>query len=129
MIKYPSAEDKSHINRWRFQTLMLKKRYVKTRDVYKVTFRLGKNEQPEYEVETAHLVGDFNDWSRTDTPMRKLKNGDFKVNLDLEPGKKYEFRYLLNSKKWYNEWEADEYIPGEFGKDNCVVEIPEAPSS
>ncbi|MFO8037437.1 MAG: isoamylase early set domain-containing protein [Anaerolineales bacterium] len=108
---------------------MLKKQYIKTRDVYKVTFRLRKIEQPDYDVETAHLVGDFNDWDRTASPMKKLKNGDFKISLDLEPGKKYEFRYLLNGKKWYNEWEADEYIPGEFGKDNCVVEVPQAPNT
>lgn len=106
---------------------MLKKEYIKTRGVYKLTFRLTKDEQPAYQVENAYLVGDFNDWSRTETPMKALKNGDFKVSIDLEPGRKYEFRYLLNGNKWYNEWEADEYIPGEFGKDNCVVEIPPAP--
>jgi len=25
-----------------------------------------------------------------------------------------------------HEWEADEYILGDFGKDNCVIELPEA---
>jgi len=106
---------------------MLKKQYVKSRDVYKVTFRLAKYEQPDMEIDSVHLVGDFNDWSRTSTPMKALKNGDFKVIRDLEPGQNYEFRYLINNKVWYNEWEADEYILGHFGKDNCVIEIPEAP--
>lgn len=109
---------------------MLKKQYVKSKGKYKVTFRLAKHELPDYEVKTSHLVGDFNDWGGEDkmnTPMKRLKKGDFKVNLYLEPGQKYEFRYLLNSEKWYNEWEADEYILGDFGKDNCVIEIPEAP--
>ncbi len=107
---------------------MIKKQYVKSRQVYKTTFRLAKNELPEkYEVETAHLVGDFNDWDRESMPMEYLKNGDFKVSLDLEPGEKYEFRYLLNSEEWFNEWEADEYILGGFGEDNCVLEIPEIP--
>ena len=107
---------------------MLKKQYVKSRQIYKVTFQLAKNEQPEdYEIKTAHLVGDFNNWDRESIPMTRLKKGDFKASVDLEPGQKYEFRYLLNSTKWYNEWNADEYILGEFGKDNCVVEIPEKP--
>ena len=105
---------------------MLKKQYIKSRNVYKVTFRLAKHEQPKYEISSAHLVADFNDWSFTNTPMESLKNGDFKTTVELEAGKKYEFRYLLNNKKWYNEWEADEYILGDFGKDNCVIELPEA---
>jgi 1,4-alpha-glucan branching enzyme len=104
---------------------MLKKQYLKSRDVYKVTFRLAKHEQPDYQINSVNLVADFNDWSFTDTPMEKLKNGDFKVVIELEPGNKHEFRYLINSKKWYNEWEADEYIMGDFGKDNCVIELPE----
>jgi 1,4-alpha-glucan branching enzyme len=104
---------------------MLKKQYIKSRDVYKVTFRLAKHEQPEYEVTSANLVADFNDWSYTETPMKQLQNGDFKVTVELHPGAKHEFRYLLNGTKWYNEWEADEYVLGDFGKDNCVVELPE----
>jgi len=105
---------------------MIRKKYIKSRHVYKITFRLAKHEIPvDYEVKTVNLVGDFNDWDWESIPMKKLKKGDFKVDLDLEPGKKYEFRYLLNSKEWYNEWEADEYVLGEFGKDNCVIEIPE----
>jgi hypothetical protein len=103
---------------------MLKKQYIKSRDIYKVTFRLAKHEQPEYPISSVNLVGDFNDWSKTDTPMRALKNGDFKVTIELQPGQDYEFRYLLNDINWYNEWEADEYILGDFGKDNCVVELP-----
>jgi 1,4-alpha-glucan branching enzyme len=104
---------------------MLKKQYVKSRNVYKVTFRLAIHEQPDFPVKSVHLVADFNDWSFTAMPMEALKNGDFKLTVELKPGNKHEFRYLLNNEKWYNEWEADEYILGDFGKDNCVVELPE----
>ena len=103
---------------------MLKKQYIKSRDIFKVTFRLAKHEQPRYVVSSANLVGDFNDWSKTETPMQSLKNGDYKETVELEPGVDYEFRYLLNNEKWYNEWEADEYILGDFGKDNCIIELP-----
>ena len=104
---------------------MLEKQYVKSRKIYKVTFRLAKHEQPEYTIGSVHLVADFNDWSFTNTPMELLKNGDYKTTIELQPGRQYEFRYLINSEKWYNEWEADEYILGDFGKDNCVIELPE----
>jgi 1,4-alpha-glucan branching enzyme len=105
---------------------MITKQYLKSRNVYKVTFRLAKHEQPDFKVDSVNLVGDFNDWSFTATPMECLKNGDYKVTVELLPGRKHEFRYLINSDKWYNEWEADEYIMGDFGKDNCVIELPEA---
>lgn len=104
---------------------MLKKQYLKSRNVYKVTFRLAKHEQPDYPLESVHVVADFNDWSFTKHPMEQLANGDFKATIELAPGRKYMFRYLLNNENWYNEWEADEYILGDFGKDNCVVELPE----
>ena len=104
---------------------MLKKQYIKSRDTYKVTFRLAKHEQPDYEINSVNLVADFNDWRFSDTPMEELKNGDYKIIVELEARKKYEFRYLLNGEKWYNEWEADEYIMGDFGKDNCVIELPQ----
>jgi 1,4-alpha-glucan branching enzyme len=105
---------------------MLKKQYIKSRDAYKVTFRLAKHEQPDYEIDSVTLVADFNDWSFVDSPLVKLKNGDYKIVVELDAGKKYEFRYLINGEKWYNEWEADEYIMGDFGKDNCVIELPDA---
>ena len=106
---------------------MIKKQYIKSRQVYKVTFSLAKHELPEEtKVDTVHLVGDFNNWDRESIPMKHLQKGDFKVSLDLELGKKYEFRYLLNDTTWHNDWEADEYVLGGFGKDNCVLEIPES---
>ena len=105
---------------------MLKKQYVKSRNIYEVTFRLAKHEQPKYDISSVNLVGDFNDWSKTSMPLEPLENGDYTVTVELIPGNKHEFRYLLNQEKWFKEWEADEYILGDFGKANCVVELPEA---
>ncbi|MGB2962909.1 MAG: isoamylase early set domain-containing protein [Anaerolineales bacterium] len=105
---------------------MLKKQYDKSRNMYKVTFRLAKHEQPKYNISSVNLVGDFNDWSKTNMPLEPLENGDYTVTVELKPGNKHEFRYLLNQEKWYKEWEADEYILGDFGKANCVIELPEA---
>ena len=105
---------------------MLKKQYDKSRNIYKVTFCLAKHEQPKYDISSVNLVGDFNDWSKTNMPLEPSINGDYQVTVELKPGDKHEFRYLLNQEKWFKEWEADEYILGDFGKANCVVELPEA---
>ena len=68
------------------------------------------------------LAGDFNSWSSVDTPMRKQKDGSFAVTLTLETGREYQFRYLLDGKRWENDWDADKYVPAPFSNtDNSVV--------
>ena len=98
----------------------MKKEYLKTRNVCKVTFRL-----PRIAVEGAkhvYIVGDFNNWNIYDNPMRKLKSGDFTIILELEPGKEYQFRYLVDELKWENDWNADKYVKSPYGdSDNSVV--------
>ena len=88
--------------------MSIKKQFLKTRPVCKVTFRLTKDEVDD--AETAHLVGDFNDWDTTATPMKHLKSGDFKAVLYLGLDTEYEFRYLINEEKWVNEDEADKLV-------------------
>jgi hypothetical protein len=106
---------------------MLKKRYVKSRKAWKVTFELPKAELPEgIEVESVHLVGEFNDWDHTATPMKRGKTGVFRAMLELEPGRGYLFRYLINGEHWHNDRHADGYVPSGLGEDNCVVVTPKA---
>lgn len=96
---------------------MLKKVHLKSKPVCKVTFYTPA----AIEAETVYLVGDFNDWSETATPMEPLKDGRFKVTMDLEAGKEYQFRYLVNQSEWHNDWDADRYVPNPFSGDNSVV--------
>jgi 1,4-alpha-glucan branching enzyme len=97
----------------------LKKQYLKAKHLCKVTFRLPKDAAPE--AETVTLVGDFNGWSMEETPMQKLKSGDFKLTLDLECAREYRFKYLIDSNRWENDWCADKYAPNEHGGDDSVV--------
>jgi 1,4-alpha-glucan branching enzyme len=93
--------------------------------VAKITFELGKDELPaDLKVESVHLVGEFNDWETAATPMKRNKKGAYRATIDLEPGQSYQFRYLVNNKNWCNDWNADLYVPGNFGEDNCVVMTP-----
>jgi 1,4-alpha-glucan branching enzyme len=95
---------------------MLKKQYLKTKSVCKVTFYL-----PEaINGDEVFLVGDFNDWDETATPMERLKDGRYKVTLNLEKGQEYQFRYLVDG-EWHNDWEADKYVLNPFSGDNSVV--------
>ena len=72
-------------------------------------------------AEAVHLVGDFNDWNESATPMKKLKSGRFMVTLELEKGREYQFRYPVNGTEWHNDWHADKYVPNPFRGDNSVV--------
>lgn len=96
---------------------MLKKQYLKSKPICKVTFY----SPAQVEAESVNLVGDFNGWSETETEMKKLKDGRFSVLLELEAGKDYQFRYLVNGKDWHNDWEADKYVANPFSGDNSVV--------
>jgi 1,4-alpha-glucan branching enzyme len=96
---------------------MLKKQYLKSKPICKVTFYLPA----AVKAETVHLVGDFNNWDEHSTPMKKLKDDRFTVVLELESGKEYQFRYLVDQSEWHNDWEADKYVPNPFSGDNSVV--------
>lgn len=96
---------------------MLKKQFLKTKPVCKVTFYTPA----EIEAESVYLVGDFNGWDEDATPMEPLKDGRFKVTVNLDKDREYQFRYLINRAEWHNDWEADNYVPNPFSGDNSVI--------
>jgi 1,4-alpha-glucan branching enzyme len=99
-----------------------KKRYLKTKNLSKVTFQLPSEAAPE--AKRVALVGDFNDWNPAATPMTRLKSGEFKATVDLEPGRDYEYRFLIEDKVWENDWNAEGYKPsGIPGAENSVVHV------
>ena len=73
-------------------------------------------------AESAHVVGDFNEWSRTAHPMARTGDG-FQAQIALDPGRTYRFRYLLDGERWENDWNADAYVPNEFGGDDSVIDL------
>lgn len=98
----------------------IQKQYLKNKKVCKVTFRLPNVVAGD--AESVCIVGDFNDWNATATPMKKRKNQDYAVTLELRPGREYQYRYLIDGSKWENDWNADKYVKNPFGdSDNSVV--------
>lgn len=98
----------------------IKKECIKADNVCRVTFRLPSVAAPD--AKSVCLVGDFNNWNIYANPMKKQENGDYAVNLDLELGKEYQFRYFINESKWENDWNADKYVRSLYGDcDNSVV--------
>lgn len=101
--------------------MSIKKQFLKSKPVCKVTFRIS--EEMGNSAGTAHVVGEFNNWNFSSTPMKKLKNGAFTATLDLEKGREYQFRYLLDKKSWENDADADKFIPTPYGdsKNSVIV--------
>lgn len=101
---------------------MPKKRILQDRGVIRVTFELPA----EVKGRTAHLVGDFTSWKGV--PMERRKEGGWHTSVDLEPGRSYEFRYMIDGARWENDWAADRYVRNPFGHENSVVETPALPA-
>ncbi len=92
-----------------------KRQFLKTKPVCKVTFKLY------VQAENLALVGDFNNWNETSTPMKKAKDGAFSVAVDMESGREHQFRYLADGKTWLNDEAADKYVTNALGSENSVV--------
>ena len=101
--------------------MSLTKQYLKKRTVCKVTFTVPKNLAGVANI--VHLVGDFNDWNKSATPMKRLKNGSFAATLLLRPDTEYEFRFLLDGLTWENDPQADKQVPNVYGGENSVVVV------
>jgi 1,4-alpha-glucan branching enzyme len=101
--------------------MALEKKYLEDSSLCKVTFSLTK--EAARSAKTVHLVGEFNNWDEKATSMKKTKDGSFSVILELETGREYQFRYLIDGKIWENDWNADKYVLTHFGDCNNSVVI------
>lgn len=102
--------------------MSIRKQYLKTRPVCKVTFKIAPSMSNG--ARKARILGDFNRWSPSACPMKRLKNGAFTATLDLEKGREYQFRYLLDKHHWANEAEADREVPTPYGDStNSVIVV------
>ncbi|MGJ8759121.1 MULTISPECIES: isoamylase early set domain-containing protein [unclassified Polaribacter] len=98
--------------------MAIKKQFLKSKPVCKVTFTV-----PAEEAKKVVVVGCFNEWNEKSAPLKKLKNGSFKGTLDLESGKSYEFKYLIDG-TYTNEQEADGLAWNDFaGTENSVLNL------
>ena len=85
--------------------MSIKKTYFKTKSTCRLTFKLPKKEVGD--AKAVNLVGEFNKWNPKQTKFRQLKSGDFKIEVELEAGREYQFRYLIDQSWWTNDPEAD----------------------
>jgi 1,4-alpha-glucan branching enzyme len=72
------------------------------------------------------LLGEFNNWNKEQGfSLKKSKDGSMKTTVELEAGKSYEYRYLLDGGRWVNDLNATAYTEvSSLGVLNCVVNVP-----
>jgi 1,4-alpha-glucan branching enzyme len=98
--------------------MSIKKQFIKTKPVCKVTFTVEAKE-----AKSAAVVGDFNNWNIEEGALGKLKNGSFKGVFDVIKDASYEYRYVVDG-VFINEPEADSYRWNAYaGAENSVLEV------
>ena len=101
--------------------MAINKNYIDEGKSCKVTFTLPGYFEESFE--SASVVGEFNNWDANLTKLEKnTETGQYSVQVELEAGKEYIFRYIVDGKTWLNDPEADKFEPTPFGdSDNSVL--------
>ncbi len=105
----------------KLKNMSIKKQFLKSKPVCKVTFRIGTDVISS--AKKVQLLGDFNSWDKKNPAMKKLKTGEFTETIELETGKEYQYKYLIDGKNWQNDNKADKYAPNIYSGTNSVVII------
>jgi 1,4-alpha-glucan branching enzyme len=86
--------------------MSIQKKYLKGKRICLVKFRLPPD--TDNSSKKVYLVGDFNNWDRKQTQMRKRNNGSYSAVVELKMGNEYQFRYLTDETHWEND--SDPYM-------------------
>jgi 1,4-alpha-glucan branching enzyme len=67
------------------------------------------------------LAADFNGWTPSTTPLRKVQEGAWSATLELPPGE-YQYRLVVDG-RWCDHPEAPRRVPNPYGTENCVLTV------
>lgn len=102
--------------------MSITKQPLKSKPVVKCAFKV--NAEQVANADALSLVGCFNNWDTSAHPMKKLKNGDFKLDVNLDANQSYQFRYCSDKGDWFNEPEADaKVVVADLGAENSLLQL------
>src|ERR1041385_5301452 len=67
------------------------------------------------------VAGTFNQWDPTRTHLRKDKDGNWRAEVSLPPGR-HEYRFVVDG-DWVSDPNAKHVLPNPFGSTNSIVDI------
>jgi 1,4-alpha-glucan branching enzyme len=73
------------------------------------------------EAEEVFLTGEFNHWDIRSMPMKRGKDGNWKVQTSLAPGR-YEYKFIAD-KHWVEDFPGVELAPNAFGTQNLILRV------
>jgi hypothetical protein len=72
---------------------------------------------------TVALVGDFNEWNTSATPLRATeRDGVWSVTIPLAPGR-HEYAFVVDGQRWLADPAAPRAPSSDFGTPNSVVTV------
>lgn len=75
------------------------------------------------EASRVYLVGDFNDWEPSATPLQRSVTGAvWSVTLSLAPGQ-YRYAFIVDDERWVVDEAAPRAPEDEFGAQNSVIVV------
>ena len=80
----------------------------------KVEFSLQALQEKE-----VFLAGEFNQWDAQTMPMKRGRDGNWKIRTSLLPGR-YEYKFVVDN-QWLEAFPGAELVPNHFGTQNCVL--------
>jgi hypothetical protein len=94
--------------------------------IYKTTSPIPRHLRVTFELPASlwasqvSVVGDFNEWSQSATPMTQARDGAWRATIDLPSGRCYEFRYRVDG-QWRMDAQADQCALHRGRTDLCLV--------
>lgn len=73
------------------------------------------------EAKKVCIAGKFNNWNTSSMPMKKDKDGTWRIKVKLPPGR-HEFKYFVDG-AWAQNIPGTEMVPNPYGTSNCVIGV------
>lgn len=67
------------------------------------------------------IAGKFNAWDTSSMPMKKHRDGKWRIKVKLSPGK-YEYKYFVDG-AWAQDLPCTDLVLNPFGTYNCVIAV------
>jgi hypothetical protein len=68
------------------------------------------------------LVGDFNDWDPSATPLRPAADSLWSVVVPLRPGR-YRYTFIVDGTRWHRDPSAPRALEDDFGTPTSVITV------
>jgi cyclomaltodextrinase / maltogenic alpha-amylase / neopullulanase len=76
---------------------------------------------PAIDAEDVHVIGQFNDWSRTRDRLARQPGGEFSLTLALDPGR-YEYKFTVDGEEVLDP-RNEVRVPNPFGDYNNILTV------